>query len=214
MKIRGIDITGAIFDMDGTLLDSMGTWYTVGSDYMRSLGMTPPDSLDEDILRLTLEDAAKHIQSLGVDKPVGEIHADINGVMDDFFLNRVECRPGVKAFLEALRAAGVPITIATASDRVQVENGLKHAGIFRYIDRIFTCTELGTGKHETKVFDAAREFMGTGIESTWVFEDARHAAQTAKSGGYKVCGIYDMSEPDQAELEMTADVYIRSFEEL
>jgi phosphoglycolate phosphatase-like HAD superfamily hydrolase len=100
MKIRGIEITGAIFDMDGTLLDSMGTWYTVGSDYMRSLGMTPPETLDEDILRLTLEDAAKHIQSLGVDKPVHEIHAGINGVMDDFFLNRAECRPGVIDFLE------------------------------------------------------------------------------------------------------------------
>ena len=102
----------------------------------------------------------------------------------------------------------------TCRHRVQVENGLKHAGIFHYIDRIFTCTELDTGKHETKVFDTAREFMGTDIESTWVFEDARHAAQTAKSGGYKVCGIFDPSEPDQAELEKTADVYIRSFEEL
>ena len=214
MNIRGIEITGAIFDMDGTLLDSMGTWYTVGSDFMRSLGMTPPETLDEDILRLTLADAAEHIRSLGVDKPAEEIHAGINGVMDDFFLNRAECRPGVKAFLTALRAEGVPITVATASDRVQVENGLKHAGIFHYIDRIFTCTELDTGKHETKVFDTAREFMGTDIGSTWVFEDARHAAQTAKSGGYKVCGIFDPSEPDQAELEKTADVYIRSFEEL
>ena len=214
MKINGIEITGAIFDMDGTLLDSMGTWYTVGSDYMRSLGMTPPPTLDEDILRLTLEDAARHIQSLGVDKPVPEIHAGINGVMDDYFLNRAECRPGVADFLEMLRTAGIPITIATASDRTQVENGLKHAGIFHYIDRIFTCTELNTGKHETKVFDSAREFMGTDIESTWVFEDARHAAQTAKRGGYKVLGIWDASEPDQKELQETADVYVREFVEV
>ena len=214
MKLRDHEITGVIFDMDGTLLDSMGTWYTVGSDYMRSLGMVPPPSLDEDILRLTLEDAAEHIRSLGVDKPAAEIHAGINGVMDDFFLNRVECRPGVVNFLERLKAAGVRITIATASDRVQVENGLKHAGIFHYIERIFTCTELNTGKHETVVFDAARAFMGTDIASTWVFEDARHAAQTAKRGSYKVCGIFDPSEPDQEALKEAADVYIKSFEEL
>lgn len=214
MKLRNMEITGAIFDMDGTLLDSMGTWYTVGSDYMRGLGMTPPPTLDEDILRLTLADAAEHIRALGVDKPAGEIHAGINAVMDDFFLNRVKARPGVAEFLEKLKNAGVRVCVATASDRTQVENGLKHAGIFHYIERIFTCTELNTGKHETRVFDAAREFMGTDIASTWVFEDARHAAQTAKSGGYKVCGISDPSEPDQEELRRTADVYIRSFEEL
>ena len=214
MKLREFEITGAIFDMDGTLLDSMGTWYTVGSDYMRSLGMEPPPSLDEDILRLTLEDAAAHIRSLGVDKPVSEIHAGINSVMDDFFLNRVECRPGVIGFLERLKAAGVGITVATASDRVQVENGLKHAGIFHYIDRIFTCTELDTGKHEPKVYEAARRFMNADISSTWVFEDARHAAQTAKRGGFRVCGVFDPSEPDQNELKEASDVYIRSFEEL
>lgn len=214
MKIRGIEITGAIFDMDGTLLDSMGTWYTVGSDYMRSLGLTPPPTLDEDILRLTLEDAAKHIQSLGVDRPAEEIHAGINSVMDDFFLNRVKCRPGVEEFLEKLRNEGVGITVATASDRTQVENGLRRAGIFGYIDRIFTCTELNTGKHEPKVYDAAREYMGSDMASTWVFEDARHAAQTAKRGGYRVLGIYDPSEPDQAELESVSDVYIHQFTEL
>ena len=214
MKILGIEITGAIFDMDGTLLDSMGTWYTVGSDYMRSLGMTPPETLDEDILRLTLEDAAKHIQSLGVDKPVHEIHAGINGVMDDFFLNRAECRPGVIDFLEKLKAAGVPMCVATATDRTQVENGLRHAGIDGYFGRIFTCTELNTGKHEPKVFDAAREFMGSDISSTWVFEDARHAIQTAKKVGYKVLGIFDASEPDQQEIMDTADVYIKEFTEI
>ena len=214
MKIGNSDIAGAIFDMDGTLLDSMGAWVTVGSDYMHLQGMTPPPTLDDDILRLTLADAAAHIRSLGVNKPAHEIQAGINAVMDDFFLNRVEARPGVREYLERLRNAGVRICVATASDRTQVENGLRHAGILGYIERIFTCTELNTGKHEPKVFDAAREFMGTDIDATWVFVDARHAAQTAKSGGYRVCGIYDPSEPDQDELREAADVYIKSFEEL
>lgn len=209
-----MDIKAAIFDMDGTLLDSMGAWLTAGSRYMRSLGMTPPPTLDDDILRMSIIEAATHMQGLGIPKTVGEIQDGFNATMDDFFENQVQPRPGVPEFLEKLKKMGVRICVATASDRKQVEAALKHAQIFRYIERIFTCTELATGKHESKVFDVAREFMGADIEHTWVFEDARHAAGTAKKAGYKVCGVCDPSEPDQEELRAIADVYVLSIEEL
>lgn len=208
------NIKAAIFDMDGTLLDSMGAWYTAGSRYMESLGITPPPTLNEDILRMSLTEAAAHMQGLGVDKPVDEIRAGFNATMDDFYGNHVKARPGVEDFLIKLRDAGVRICVSTASDRYQVEMALRHAGLDGYIERIFTCTELNTGKHESKVFDAAREFMGADKADTWVFEDARHAAETAKKAGYRVCGIYDPSEPDQKGLENIADVYIREFTEL
>ena len=199
-------IAGAIFDMDGTLLDSMGAWYTAGSRYIRSLGMTPPPTMDEDILRLSLAEAAVYMRDLGVNKPLDEIQAGFNAVMDDFYFNEVEARPGVHEFLETLKKKGVPMCVSTASDRYQVEAALKRTGLFGYFGSIFTCTELNTGKHESKIFDAAREFMGTNTDTTWVFEDARH--------GYKVCGICDASEPDQKELEELADVYVKSVEEL
>lgn len=207
-------IKGAIFDMDGTLLDSMGAWYTAGSRYIRSLGMTPPPTMDEDILRLSLAEASVYMRDLGVDKPLDEIQAGFNGVMDDFYFNEVEARPGVHAFLETLKKNGIPMCVSTASDRYQVEAALKKVGIADYFMRIFTCTELNTGKHESKIFDAAREFMGTDKAATWVFEDARHAAGTAKKAGYKVCGICDAAEPDQKALEKLADVYVLSVEEL
>ena len=213
-KDGNILITGAIFDMDGTLLDSMGAWYTAGSKYIRSLGMTPPPTMDEDILRLSLAEAAVYMRDLGVDKPLDEIQAGFNGVMDDFYFNEVEARPGVHAFLETLRAKGIPMCVSTASDRYQVEAALKRTGLFDYFERIFTCTELNTGKYESKIFDAARDFMGTDVNTTWVFEDARHAAGTAKKAGYKVCGIADEAEPDQKALAEIADVYVISVEEL
>ena len=213
MQINDMNIAGAIFDMDGTLLDSMGAWYDAGSRYMRSLGMTPPPTLDDDLLRLSLAEAAAHMQALGVDKPVDAIQAGFNSMMDEFYGSQVRPRPGVPEFLERLRSAGVRICVATASDRYQVETALAHAGIATYIERIFTCTELHTGKHEPLIFNAAREFMGTDIAATWVFEDARHAAGTAKAAGYKVCGVHDPSEPDQAGLRAVADIYIKSFEE-
>lgn len=213
MKLNDMNIAGAIFDMDGTLLDSMGAWCDAGSRYMRSLGLTPPLTLDDDLLRLSLAEAAAYMQALGVNKPVEEIQAGFNSMMDEFYVNQVCARPGVNEFLSRLRRAGARICVATASDRYQVETALAHAGVDTYIERIFTCTELNTGKHEPFIFNAAREFMGTDIAATWVFEDARHAAYAAKSAGYKVCGVYDASEPDQPGLRAVADVYIKSFEE-
>lgn len=213
MKLNEMNIAGAIFDMDGTLLDSMGAWYDAGSRYMRSLDMTPPPTLNDDLLRLSLAEAAAHMQALGVNKPVEEIQAGFNSMMDEFYASQVCARPGVPEFLARLRRAGVRVCVATASDRYQVEMALAHAGIAQYIERIFTCTELHTGKHEPAIFNAAREFMDTDINATWVFEDARHAAATAKNAGYKVCGVHDPSEPDQPGLRVVADVYIKSFEE-
>lgn len=205
-------ITGAIFDVDGTLLDSMGAWLTVGSDYMRSLGLEPPAGLDDAILRLSLEEAAEYLRALGVPGSAEKIHMDVNGFVEDFYENHVAARPGVPEMLRAFRENGVRMCVATASDRKQVEAGLEHAGILRYIDRIFTCTELSTTKHHPDIFHAAREYMGTARETTWVFEDARHSARTAKTAGYRVCGIFDPSEPDQDGLRAVSDLYLLTFE--
>jgi HAD superfamily hydrolase (TIGR01509 family) len=205
-------IKGAIFDVDGTLLDSMAAWSTVGSDYMRSLGMEPPADLDEAILRLSVAEAAEYVKALGVPGSAEKIRVDMNGFVDDFYLNRVSPRPGVPEMLAAFRENGVKMCVATASDRGQIETGLRHAGILRYIDRIFTCTELNTTKHYPVIFHAAREYMGTAMDATWVFEDARHSAQTAKAAGYRVCGIFDPSEPDQAGLRAASDLYLTTFE--
>lgn len=205
-------IKGAIFDVDGTLLDSMGAWRTVGSDYMRSLGLTPPPDLDDAILRLSVEEAAEYVKNLGAPGDADKIRIDMNGFVDEFYKNQVSARPGIPEMLSFFKEKGVKITVATASDREQVENGLIHAGIMGFIDRIFTCTELSTTKHHPDIFHAAREYMGTEISETWVFEDARHSAETAKNAGYMICGIFDPSEPDQTGLEKIADIYLRTFE--
>ena len=205
-------IKGAIFDIDGTLLDSMGAWRTVGSDYMRRRGFVPPDDLDATLLRMSLIEGAEYISSLGVPGTPERLRLEMNEMVDEFYRERVCARAGVPELLRALSAAGVRVCVATATDRAQVEAGLKHTGIARYIERIFTCTELETTKHEALIFNTARDFMGTPTAETWVFEDARHAAETAKRAGFRVCAIFDPSEPDQEGLKAAADVYLTTFE--
>lgn len=205
-------ITGAIFDMDGTLLDSMDAWYAVPSDYMRAMGMSPPADLNAAVLRMSLEEAADYMRALGVPGSADDIRIGMNALMDDFYKEKVAPKPGVIEMLRAFENRGVKMCVATASDREHVEAGLARAGIIGYIRRIFTCTEMSTTKHSPTIFHAAREYMGTDMASTWVFEDARHAAHTAKKAGYRVCGVFDSSEPDQQGLMSSADLYLKTFE--
>lgn len=198
--------------MDGTLLDSMPAWATVGRDFMRLKGAVPPPDIDERLLRMSLQEAAEHIRSLGVDESPEEIQSGLNRFVADFYKSAVPLKPGAAQFLRALRAAGVRICVATASDRAQAEAAFTHTGIRRDIDRILTCTELNTTKAEPAIFDAARAFMGTPRETTWVFEDARHAAETARRAGYPVCAVFDASEPDREGLAAAADLYLETFE--
>lgn len=209
--MKKFPISGAIFDMDGTLLDTMSAWATVGRDFMRAKGKTPPPDVDERMLRMSLTEGAEYLRSLGIDESPAQIRAALNRFVDGFYQNDAPLKPGVKEFLGALRAAGVRMCVATASDRAQAEAAFARLGVLSYFDRILTCTELGTTKAEPGIFDAARAAMGTPRAQTWVFEDARHAAETARRAGYPVCAVFDASEPDRAGLTAASDVYLDSF---
>ncbi len=197
--------------MDGTLLDSMPAWASVGRNFMLQKGLTPPPEVDEAMLRMSLTEAASYLQGLGVDEPPARIQAGLNGLVDDFYRNAAPLKPGVKPFLAALHAAGVRMCVATASDRAQAEVAFARLGILALFDGILTCTQLHTTKAEPILFDAARTLMGTARETTWVFEDARHAAETARRAGYPVCGIFDASEPDRDGLTAASCLYLTAF---
>ncbi len=197
--------------MDGTLLDSMPAWATVGRDFMLSKGVPPPPDVDANMLRMSLTEAAEYLRELGVEESPEAIRAGLNRYVDGFYQNTAALKPGVAEFLRALRAAGVRMCVATASDRAQAEAAFARTGVLEHFDRVLTCTEIGTTKAEPLIFDAARAVMGTPRETTWVFEDARHAAETARRAGYPVCAVFDASEPDRAGLAAASDLYLESF---
>ena len=205
-------IRGAIFDMDGTLLDSMYIWHTIGEDYLRSLGIEPRENLAAVFKTFTMEQSARYYQEhYGVTLSVQEIIAGVNKLVEDFYRYTAKLRPGVAEFLETLRRAGVRMNIATATDRYLVEAALSRNGVLGYFEHIFTCTEVGCGKERPDIYEAALRALGTKKADTWVFEDAFHAAQTAANAGFPVLGIYDPSEKDQEGLIKSARVYLESF---
>ena len=200
---------GAIFDLDGTILDSMAIWETYGTSYLRSKGCECESELDEMFRAFSLRDAAIYCKNvLKSEMTVEEVMADINKVAENFYFYQVPLKEGVKEYLENLKKDGVKLCIATATDRHMTEAALKRNGIYELFEFIMTCTEVGAGKKEPLIFRKALEKLGTSKEETVIFEDAIHAVETAKKDGFKVFVIYDKFEKHPEEIKALADKYM------
>lgn len=207
-----MNIKGAIFDMDGTLLDSMTVWDTLAEDYLRTMGIEPRENLSERFKTMSIEQSADYyISRYGLDKTHDEIINDINCMIEDFYISEAPLKDGVKEFLDYLRGKGTVMCVATTIDKNIASKALERCGISGYFVHIVTCGEAEAGKDEPAIYEKALEYLGTEKKYTFVFEDALHAAVTAKNAGFPVAGVYDASEDAQNELQVCSNVYIKDF---
>jgi HAD superfamily hydrolase (TIGR01509 family) len=210
-----MNIEGAIFDLDGTLLDSMFIWDTIGESYLRSRGIEPQENLNEKFKAMSLYQAACHYQSeYGLTDSADVIMDGVNDMVRHYYTDEVQPKAGVAAFLAELKQRDVNMCIATATDRPLAEAALSRCGLLSYFGEIFTCGSVGRGKDEPEIYRAAHRFLQTPKSGTWVFEDAYYAVRTAKAAGFPVVGVYDPSAGHAEEIRALADLYIRSFEEM
>ena len=205
-------IKGAIFDLDGTLLDSMFIWDTIGEEYLRSLGKEPHEDLKETFMTLTLEEAAEYYREhYGVTLSVKEIVDGVNAMVEQTYRTKVTLKPGISEYLAWLKENGVRMCVATVTDRYLVEETLDRLGVRHYFSEIFTCAEVGFGKDKPVIYQKALEHLGTAKDETYVFEDMLFALNTAKTDGFPTVGVYDRHEEHQDELKELADYYIFDF---
>jgi len=205
-------LKGAIFDLDGTVLDSMFIWDTIGEDYLRTLGKKPHEDLKETFMTLTLEEAAEYYREhYGVTLSVREIVDGVNAMVEGIYRTKVTLKLGIEEYLRWLKENGVKMCVATVTDRYLVEETLQRLGIRRFFSEIFTCAEVGFGKDKPIIYRKALEHLGTAKEETYVFEDSLFALKTAKADGFPTVGVYDRHEERQNELQNLADYYIRDF---
>ncbi len=208
-------IKGAIFDLDGTILDSMTIWDTIGEDYLRSLGIEPRENLSEVFKTFTLEESAKYYQMhYGVTLSVDKIVNEVNKMIEDFYKNTVTLKKGVEKFLARLAKEGVKMCVATVTDKYLVEAALSRLKVRHYFEEIFTTAEVGCNKQDPKIYRTALSHLQTKKHETFVFEDALHALLTAKKDGFIVVGVYDEHESRQTEMKANSDYYITSFESI
>ncbi len=208
-------IKGAIFDLDGTLFDSMFVWDTIGEIYLRSIGYEPKENLNETFKTMSLYNAACYYKSeYGVTLSVDKIMDGVNRMVEKYYINEVQLKTGVYDFIKHLHNIGVKMCIATATDKYLVEAALERCGIKECFSEIFTCTSVGHSKDEPDIYREALRHLATPKEDTFVFEDAIYAIRTAKKDGFRVVAIYDKSEENQAEIKSLCDYYITDYTDM
>lgn len=208
-------IKGAIFDVDGTILDSMKIWDEAGGRYLAALGLKAEENLHKTLFSMTIEEGAEYMKDrYGIRKSTEEISKGLLDVVRDFYFYEAMPKAGAAEVLELFKSKNLPMTVATSSDKEHIERAFERLGIKDCFMRIFTCSELGAGKTEPLIFEKAAELMGTSAENTYVLEDGLYAAETAKRAGFKTIGIYDDSSADDWEqLKSTVDFAVRDLRE-
>lgn len=203
-------IRGAIFDVDGTILDSMAIWEEAAEKYLYSLGKEPEKNLSRKIMAMSVEEGSAYVkEKYRLLQSEEEIGQGVLAIVRDFYFYDAPVKKGVREFLEGLSRKGIPMAIATSSTREHIEAAFQRLGILNLFKEIFTCSEVGEGKSKPLIYEKAAECLGKKPEEIYVFEDAVHAAKTANAAGFVTVGVYDrFSEEDQAELKNIVDIYL------
>ena len=209
-------IKAAIFDADGTLLDSMSQWNLVPYKYVKSLGVAADENIAEKLFTMTISEAAEFIiDEYELSVTVEEAVEGMDAIIREFYKNDVKLKDGAGELLEFFKSRGIPMVIGTSTDRDCIEVGLERTGISAYFDRIYTSTEVGKSKEKPDLFIQAMEFMESSPDETIVFEDGLYSLRTAAALGMKTVGIFDeVSLSNQKELKELADLYVDEGESL
>ncbi|MBO5357461.1 MAG: HAD family phosphatase [Clostridia bacterium] len=199
-------ITGAIFDMDGTLLNSMDYWAIVPTEYLLLKGITPKENTNRYFLEVGMKEWHKYQE---IPYSFEEMSKDIYTLMEKYYLKDVKLKDGALDMLKRLKSKGVKMCLATATDKFMVEKVLTRLGIKDYFLTVFTPKDVGKGKRFPLIYEKALEFLGTDKETTYVFEDAYYAINTCYQNGFKVVGVYDKNVfAPENEIIAMCDIYL------
>lgn len=209
------DIKAVIFDVDGTLVDSMWIWKQVDIDFLGRRKTELPVDLQKDIEGLSYTSTAEYFKErFKLPETVEEIKEEWREMADDFYNNIIPLKAGVKELLQIIRNNNLKIGIATSNSRELVETMIKKHEIGEYFDGIRTSCEVPRSKPFPDVYLQAAKDLGVKPENCLVFEDTVAGATAAKAAGMRVIAVYDeISAESRSHLEQLAELYIMDFHE-
>jgi len=181
-----------IFDLDGTLLDSLWAWEHSGSNYLRSKGINPSPELDKQLEQLSLQDGAVLIKKM-YDLPytVDEIIEETLRPVREHYYTDIPAKSKVPELLKLLKERGIKMAVATGSDGQLTRAVLTRLGLIDYFSVIITCDEVGVGKLSPVIYETTLTRLGTQKSRTVVVEDAPYAVETARTAQFYTIGVFD-----------------------
>ncbi|MBR5447533.1 MAG: HAD family phosphatase [Clostridia bacterium] len=209
-------IKGYIFDMDGTLIDSMAMICRMDREIFRRLDLVPTEEALEDMRYIPLGESSGYIKS-HFDIPLTE--AEVMRILMDTMIEgyrTVEMKAGAIDYLEFCKSQGIKMCIATATEPEIATDVAKNMGFLGYMENVTACSEVGCGKTRPDVFIEAARRMGLEPHECVVFEDGIPGATSAGKAGFKVVGVFDPTagEADSKKMKSITDRYIVSFEDV
>lgn len=206
-------VKGLIFDVDGTILDSMSIWMNAGERYLNSLGIEIDYDLASIMFEQTMPETAQYLRERhGIDKSDEEIIEGINAMVYTYYETEAMLKEGVLDFIKEAHRKGIPMTVATSTDRPMIEAAFNRLGLHQYFKKIYTTSEVGSGKDKPEIFHQAMKTMGSAKENTYLLDDAFYSLNTAHNAGIGTIGVYDFSaECDTEKIKSIVDIYIEDW---
>lgn len=206
----------AIFDLDGTCLDSMWLWEEVDREFLGRRGFEVPDDYLEAISIIGFLEAAKYtIARFGLKESPKEIMEEWTQLAIKKYEQEVGLKPGVKDYMAKLKERGVKMAVATASFREMFMPALKNNGIYEMFEAFVTVGDVGKSKAFPDVYLEAAKLLGASPKETVVFEDVFEGINTASKAGFFTVAV---KEPTSAKFEENikekSHVFIESYEKM
>lgn len=210
------DIDAVIFDLDGTLVDSMWMWESIDREYLGRFGIALPSGLEKNIEGMSFTETAIYFKERFIlPDSLDQIKSDWNQMARDKYLYEVPVKEGVMQFLNYLKQQGIPVGIATSNSKELVELIITKHQMNEYFTSIRTSCEVAKGKPSPDIYLLVAQDLGAEASRCLVFEDIMVGIMAGKNANMKVCAVYDKySENEQAEKIKLADYFVNSISEL
>lgn len=211
------NIDAVIFDMDGTLLDSMWIWPDIDDVFLEKYNLLKPEGFHEGMEGKSYSETAQYFLDLfpTLTHTKEEIMNEWNEMAHDRYVSQVRLKPGAKEFIFAIRKSGKKIGIATSNSRFLVDDTLKALGIEVLFDSIRTSCEAGAGKPAPDVYLLVADDLEVNTDRCLVFEDVPMGILAGRNAGMKICAVDDaFSRSQDNRKRELADYYINDFNDI
>ena len=206
-------IKGAIFDMDGTVVDSLMfwdyLWSSIGERYMNDASFRPTEEINKRVRTMIYVDAMTYFKEYyKIPGDTNEFISFAESGLSEFYKSTATVKAGAVKLLESLRAQNVRICLASATALDAVKYALECHDLLKYFDFVISCADIGVGKDKPDIYIKAMKLLELQAEDICVFEDSYVALETAKGVGFKTVGVFDRYNFGQDRLRASSDYYL------